>query len=54
MCLLAEGHASRAQYRSLNPIIFQKVDESMSNEQDFIVAWKDLADQAHRCVVNAR
>lgn len=54
MCLLAEGHASQAQYRSLNPIIFQKVDESMSNEQDFIVAWKDLADQAHRCVVNAR
>lgn len=34
MCLLAEGHASKNQYMKLNPIVFQKVDESMRGADD--------------------
>lgn len=54
MCLIAEAFANQAQYRSLGPIVFQKVDESMSGEEDFVQAWADLAGQTRRCVVNAR
>lgn len=54
MCLLAEGHASKNQYRKLNPITFQAVDESMGGAGDFVLAWKKLAEQTHNCVLNAR
>lgn len=54
MCLLAEGHASKNQYQKLNPIIFEAVDESMSEETSFIHAWKKLADQTQSCVLNTR
>ena len=54
MCLLAEGHANKSQYQKLDPIVFQAVDESMGAQQNFIVAWKLLAQQSYRCVLNAR
>lgn len=54
MCLLAEGHTSKNQYQKLNPITFQAVDESMSGEKNFIAAWKKLADQTHKCVLNTQ
>jgi zinc transport system substrate-binding protein len=54
MCLLAEGHASKNQYMKLNPIVFQKVDESMRGTEDFVQAWQQLAKQTKACVLNAR
>ena len=54
MCLLAEAHASQNQYQKLDPIVFQKVDESMSGEGDFVVAWSKLAQETQKCVLNAR
>ena len=54
MCLLAEGHASKNQYMKLNPIVFQKVDESMRGADDFVQAWQQLAKQTKACVLNAR
>ena len=54
MCLLAEGHANKSQYQKLDPIVFQAVDASMGAQQNFIVAWKLLAQQSYRCVLNAR
>lgn len=54
MCLLAEGHASRNQYQKLGEIEFQKVDESMSGEGDFVVGWSNLAQEVQKCVLNAR
>ncbi len=54
MCLLAEVHASQAQYQKLNPLVFQAVDESMTGAGDFVSAWKQLADHVHKCVLNAR
>ncbi len=53
MCLLAEGNANQNQYRILNPIVFQRVDESMNEDQDFVDAWKKLASQTTKCVLNA-
>jgi zinc transport system substrate-binding protein len=54
MCLLAEGHASKNQYQKLGNIVFAEVDESMSQETNFIQAWQRLADKTHNCVLNAR
>lgn len=54
MCLIAEGHASRNQYQKLGEIEFQKVDESMSGEGDFVVGWSNLAQEVQKCVLNAR
>lgn len=54
MCLLAEEHASANQYEKLKPIVFQKVDESMAGESDFIQAWSKLAAQTQKCVLNAQ
>ncbi|MFV5492231.1 zinc ABC transporter substrate-binding protein [Acinetobacter sp. ASP199] len=54
MCLLAEGHANANQYRKLNPVVFQHVDESMSGAGDFIQGWQQLADQTSKCVLNSR
>lgn len=54
MCLLAEGHTSQNQYMKLNPIVFQKVDESMRGADDFVQAWQQLAKQTKACVLNAR
>lgn len=54
MCLLAEGHASENQYRKLNPVLFQHVDESMSGAGDFVQAWQQLAAETQKCVLNAR
>ncbi|WOE30727.1 MULTISPECIES: metal ABC transporter solute-binding protein, Zn/Mn family [unclassified Acinetobacter] len=52
MCLLAEGHASANQYQKLQPIVFQKVDESMAGEQNFIQAWSKLAAETQKCVLS--
>ena len=54
MCLLAEGHASKNQYQKLEPIVFQKVDEAMSGEGDFVQAWSKLATEAQKCVLTAQ
>lgn len=54
MCLLAEAHANQSQYQKLKPIVFQAVDESMATQQNFITAWKLLAQQSYRCVLSAR
>lgn len=54
MCLLAEAHANKSQYQKLNPIVFQAVDESMKTQDNFVVAWRLLAEQSHRCVQSAR
>ena len=53
MCLLAEGNANQNQYRVLNPVIFQRVDESLNSDTDFVEAWKKLASQTSTCVLNA-
>lgn len=53
MCLLAEGNANQNQYRILNPVIFQRVDESLSSDNDFIEAWKKLAGETSKCVAAA-
>lgn len=54
MCLLAESHASAGQYKKLNPIVFQPVDESMSGAGDFVHGWQQLAEQTSKCVLNSR
>lgn len=54
MCLLAEGHASENQYQKLQPIVFQKVDESMGEDNDFVKAWSRLAEETQKCVLNAQ
>jgi zinc transport system substrate-binding protein len=54
MCLLAEGHASKNQYQKLQPIVFQKVDESMVGESNFIQGWVKLATEAQKCTLNAQ
>lgn len=53
MCLMAEAHASKNQYQKLNPIVFEAVDESLTGESDFIVAWQKLASQTVKCVQSA-
>lgn len=54
MCLLAEGEASTSQYQKLQPIQFQAVDESLSNENNFLKAWTDLARQIQSCTQNTQ
>ncbi|MCH7337848.1 zinc ABC transporter substrate-binding protein [Acinetobacter sp. NIPH 2699] len=54
MCLLAEISASSSQYRRLNPVIFESVDESMNGEDNFIAAWKKLAAKTDKCVLSAQ
>lgn len=54
MCLLAEGHASKNQYQKLGNISFQKVDEMMGGEGDFILGWSKLAQEVQNCVLSAR
>lgn len=54
MCLLAEGHANKNQYQKLNPVVFQHVDESMSGAGEFVQAWRQLADQTIKCVLNSQ
>jgi zinc transport system substrate-binding protein len=54
MCLLAEAHASKNQYQKLGATVFEAVDESMAGQRDFLVAWKQLAEQTQNCVLNAR
>lgn len=54
MCLLAEASTSPSQYRKLGEITFQSVDESLAKQQDFVVAWRTLAQETQACVLNAR
>ena len=54
MCLLAEGNAAPSQYKKLGEISFQAVDESLAEQQDFVVAWQSLAQKTQACVLNAR
>ena len=54
MCLLAESNASPSQYQKLGQIAFQKVDENLSEQQRFVGAWKQLAQETQRCVNDAR
>jgi zinc transport system substrate-binding protein len=54
MCLLAEGHASKNQYQKLGSIVFEKVDETMGHADNFVQAWRQLADKTQNCVLSAR
>lgn len=54
MCLLAEASASPSQYRKLGDIAFYSVDETLANQQDFVVAWQSLAKETQACVLSAR
>mgnify|MGYP003604404475 FL=1 len=54
MCLLAEKTASSSQYRKLNPVVFQPVDESMRGEDNFVTAWKKLASKTDKCVLSTQ
>jgi zinc transport system substrate-binding protein len=54
MCLLAETSASSSQYRKLNPVVFQPVDESMRGEDNFVTAWKKLASKTDKCVLSTQ
>ena len=51
MCLLAEGHAQPSHYRSLQPVVFESVDESMADETNFVQAWLNLAKKVNKCVL---
>lgn len=53
MCLLAESGASQSQYQKLGKVHFTAVDESFSAQQDFITAWKWLAQQTQICLQNS-
>ena len=53
MCLLAEGDTNQNQYKVLNPVVFQAVDESMNADNNFIIGWQKLASQIANCVSNA-
>lgn len=52
MCLLAESGANPSQYKKLGNIHFQAVDESFAGQQNFVMAWQNLAKQTQRCVSN--
>ncbi|OTG85135.1 metal ABC transporter solute-binding protein, Zn/Mn family [Acinetobacter sp. ANC 4648] len=54
MCLLAEVSANPSQYRKLGNLSFQSVDESLAQQQDFVVAWQTLAKEIRACVLSAR
>lgn len=54
MCLLAESHVNKNQYRYLEPVVFQSVDETFQKEQNFVDAWKKLAQSIQRCLHQAK
>lgn len=54
MCLLAEVSASPSQYQKLGKIAFQSVDEMLSEQDDFVLAWQTLAKETQACVIAAR
>lgn len=54
MCLLAEAHAGKSQYQKLGAVLFEKVDESMSQEENFVEAWQKLAEKTHNCVLSTQ
>lgn len=54
MCLLAESSASASQYNKLGSVIFQAVDESFSQQQNFVSAWQTLANVSRNCVQKAQ
>lgn len=49
MCLLAEYHADQAFVDILKPVKSISVDESMSNQTDFVEAWLQLAYAVRQC-----
>ena len=54
VCLLAEVSTNQSQYRNLQPVVFESVDESLAGENNFIAAWKKLATKTQACVLNAQ
>lgn len=50
MCLLAEAGISENQYKKLGNVRLQIVDESFSLQQNFIIAWRNLAVNTLNCV----
>lgn len=50
MCLLAEGHAQPSHYQHLQPVSFQKVDETMLNATRFVDGWRLLAQSIQACL----
>lgn len=54
MCLLAEVSANPSQYQKLGKIAFESVDEMLSEQQDFVLAWQTLAKETQACVIAAR
>ena len=53
MCLLAEANVSANQYQKLGNLSFQSVDENLTQYQDFVTAWKTLAQDVQSCVLSA-
>lgn len=49
MCLLAEYHADQSLIGMLKPVSLITVDESMSNQTDFVEAWLKLANAIKQC-----
>ena len=54
MCLLAESSASSNQYKKLGNVNFVAVDESFAQHDNFIAAWRNLAQKTQDCVKNSR
>ena len=54
VCLMAEVSASHNQYRKLGAVIFEPVDESLRGEDNFVTAWKKLAEKTDKCVLSAQ
>jgi zinc transport system substrate-binding protein len=54
MCLLAEANTHASQYQKLGDVWFQKVDENLSGQQNFLQAWQALAKNVQQCVMSAR
>ena len=44
----------KKQYQKLGDISFQKVDESMNGEGDFVVGWANLTQEVKKCVLSTR
>lgn len=54
MCLLAEGHAQPSHYKNLQPVVFQKVDETMMEAKRFVDGWRLLAQSIQACLQQAK
>lgn len=54
MCLLAEANTAAHQFRLLQPVVFQPLSETLQGQDDFVVAWKKLAEETDKCVLSAR